>query len=171
MSPCPEARYLASEYRDLIYAMPFQVPVDLLFAGRATGLLSGIATALDPEFDVWAETMPFGQRLAGEELRDWRGLLREGLLQLQVALGLPRRLEAFLNQAERGTLTIQTALAPEARRTVQRLERSVRQMAWMMLTAGLLIAGATLHGAGEPAGRYMMMAAAATFLWAILSKR
>ena len=167
-----EARYFVSQYRDLIYALPFQVPVDLLFAGRAVGLLAGIATSLDPEMDLWAETIPFGQKLASEELRrDWRGLIREGLLQLQVALGLPRRLETFLNQAERGTFTIQAALAPEARRTVQRLERSVRQMAWMMITAGLLIAGAVVHGAGEPYGRYMMAAAGLTFLWGILSKR
>ncbi|MEA2601944.1 MAG: hypothetical protein QOF89_2936 [Acidobacteriota bacterium] len=167
-----EARYFVSQYRDLIYALPFQVPVDLLFAGRAVGLLAGIATSLDPEMDLWAETIPFGQRLAAEELRrDWRGLIREGLLQLQVALGLPRRLETVLGQAERGTLTVQAGLAPEARRTVQRLERSVRQMAWMMLTAGLLIAGAVVHGAGDPAGRFMMAAAAVTFLWGILSKR
>ena len=167
-----EARYFVSQYRDLIYALPFQVPVDLLFTGRALGLLAGMSTLLDPEMDLWGETIPFGQRLAAEELkRDWRGLIREGLLQLQVALGLPRRLETVLGQAEQGTLTVQAALAPEARHTVQRLERSVRQMAWMMLTAGLLIAGATLHGAGEPVGRYMMAAAAVTFLWGILSKR
>ncbi|MBW8874068.1 MAG: AarF/ABC1/UbiB kinase family protein [Acidobacteria bacterium] len=167
-----EARYFVSQYRDLIYALPFQVPVDLLFAGRAVGLLAGISTSLDPELDLWAETIPFGERLAAEELRrDWRGLLREGLLQLQVALALPRRLETFLTQAERGTLTIETALAPEARRAVHRLERSIRQMAWMMLTAGLLIAGATLHRASEPTGRIMMAAAAVTFLWGILSKR
>ena len=41
----------------------------------------------------------------------------------------------------------------------------------MMLTAGLLIAGATLHRASEPTGRIMMVAAAVTFLWGILSKR
>src|SRR5947209_3534937 len=167
-----EARYFVSQYRDLIYALPFQVPVDLLFVGRAVGLLAGISTSLDPELDLWAETIPFGERLAAEELRrDWRGLIRDGLLQLQVALTLPRRLETFLTQAERGTLTIETALAPEARKTVHRLERSIRQMAWMMLTAGLLIAGATLHRAAEPTGRIMMAAAAVTFLWGILSKR
>ncbi|HEX4961315.1 MAG TPA: AarF/UbiB family protein [Thermoanaerobaculia bacterium] len=167
-----EAGYFVSHYRDLIYALPFQVPVDLLFAGRAVGLLAGIATSLDPDLDLWAETIPFGERLAAEELRrDWRGLIREGVLQLQVLLGLPRRVETFLNQAERGTLTIQTALAPEARKAVQRLERSVRQMAWMMVTGGLLVSGAVLHGAGETAGRFLMVAAAVTFLWAILSKR
>ena len=167
-----EARYFVSQYRDLIYALPFQVPVDLLFTGRALGLLAGMATLLDPELDLWAETIPFGQKLAAEELkRDWRGLIREGLRQLQVALGLPRRLEIVLNQAEQGTLMVQTALAPEARRTVLRLERSVRQMAWMMVAAGLLVAGAVIHSTGETIGLYMMAAAAVAFLWGILSKR
>jgi predicted unusual protein kinase regulating ubiquinone biosynthesis (AarF/ABC1/UbiB family) len=167
-----EARYFVGQYRDLIYALPFQVPVDLLFTGRAVGLLAGIATSLDPELDLWAETIPFGERLAAEELRrDWRGLLREGLLQLQVLLGLPRRLETFLNQAERGAITIETSLAPEAKKMVQRLERSVRQMAWMMISGGLLVAGAVLHGAGDVAGRFLMAASAVTFLWGLLSKR
>ncbi|HSS48680.1 MAG TPA: AarF/UbiB family protein [Thermoanaerobaculia bacterium] len=167
-----QASYFVSQYRDLIYALPFQVPVDLLFTGRAVGLLAGIATSLDPELDLWAETIPFGERLAAEELkRDWRGLLREGVAQLQVLLGLPRRLESFLTQAERGTLTIETSLAPEARKMVQRLERSVRQMAWMMVSGGLLVAGAVLHGAGDVTGRILMAAAAVTFLWGLLSKR
>jgi predicted unusual protein kinase regulating ubiquinone biosynthesis (AarF/ABC1/UbiB family) len=167
-----EARYFVSQYRDLIYALPFQVPVDLLFTGRAVGLLAGIATSLDPELDLWAETIPFGERLAAEELkRDWRGLVREGLLQLQVVFGLPRRLETFLNQAERGALTIEASLAPEAKKMVQRLERSVRQMAWMMVSGGLLVAGAVLHGAGDVAGRFLMVASAVTFLWGLFSKR
>ncbi len=54
---------------------------------------------------------------------------------------------------------------------VQRLERSVRQMAWMMVSGGLLVAGAVLHGAGDVAGRFLMAASAVTFLWGLFSKR
>ena len=39
-----EAGYFFREYRDLLYEIPFQVQVDLLFASRAVGLLAGIAT-------------------------------------------------------------------------------------------------------------------------------
>ena len=74
-----EASYFFREYRDLLYEIPFQMQVDLLFASRAVGLLAGIATSLDTDFDPWAETLPFAQRLATEELRrDWRELLQEG---------------------------------------------------------------------------------------------
>jgi len=169
-----EAEYFFRQYRDLLYELPFQVQVDLLFASRAVGLLAGVSTQLDPEFDPWAETLPFAERLAAEELRrDWRGLLREGLLQLQTLTTLPRRVDSVLAKAERGTLTVQTALAPESRKVIQRLERSIHRLSWMVTSAALLIAGAMLHvdAPGEPYGRWLAIMAGIVFLWGILSKR
>jgi predicted unusual protein kinase regulating ubiquinone biosynthesis (AarF/ABC1/UbiB family) len=49
-----EARSMILEYRDVIYSAPFQFPVDLLFATRAVGLLAGMSTGLDSDFDPWA---------------------------------------------------------------------------------------------------------------------
>jgi len=169
-----EAEYFFRQYRDLLYELPFQVQVDLLFASRAVGLLAGVSTHLDPEFDPWAETLPFAERLAAEELRrDWRGLLREGLAQLQILMALPRRMDSVLAKAERGTLNVQTALAPDARKMIQRLERSMHRLAWMVTSAALLIAGAMLHvdAPGEPYGRWLAIAAGMVFLWGVLSKR
>lgn len=169
-----EAEYFFLQYRDLLYELPFQVQVDLLFASRAVGLLAGLSTHLDPEFDPWAETLPFAERLATEELRrDWRGLLREGLAQIQILMALPRRVDAVLGKAERGALSFQTALTPETRKLVQRLERSVHRLSWMVTSAALLIAGAMLHvdAPGEPYGRWLALGAGMVFLWGILSKR
>ncbi|MFL6193990.1 MAG: ABC1 kinase family protein [Thermoanaerobaculia bacterium] len=167
-----EAEYFFREYRDLLYELPFQVQVDLLFASRAVGLLAGLSTSLDPEFDPWAETLPFAQRLASQELRrDWRGLLTEGLAQFQILMGLPRRADAVLARAERGTLTIQSTLSPEDRKTVRRLERSVHRLSWMVVAAGLLVAGMLLHTQGDPAGRWLMIGSGVVFLWGVLSKR
>lgn len=169
-----EAQYFFREYRDLLYELPFQVQVDLLFASRAVGLLAGLATHLDPEFDPWSETLPFAEKLAAEELRrDWRGLLREGLSQLQVLLSLPRRLDAVLSRAERGALTVQTALTPESRKAVQRLERSIHRLAWMVVSAALLIAGVMIRAGrpAEPYGAWLAILSALVFLWGILAKR
>jgi predicted unusual protein kinase regulating ubiquinone biosynthesis (AarF/ABC1/UbiB family) len=165
-----EAAYFLREYRDLLYEIPFQVQVDLLFTSRAVGLLAGLSTQLDPAFDPWAETMPFAQRLAEEELkRDWRGLLRELLVQGQALLALPQRMDAFFSRAERGTLTVQTSLSPEAKKTVQRLERSVQRMGWMIVAAALLIAAALLRA--DPWAPWLVGAAGATFLWGVIAKR
>lgn len=169
-----EAGYFFREYRDLLYEIPFQVQVDLLFASRAVGLLSGMTTQLDPEFDPWAETVPFAERLAREELRlGWRPLLSAGAIQLQALLGLPGRVGSLLSRIERGTLTVQSTLAPEARKTIQRLDRSIRRASWMIVSAALLISGVMLRieRPEEPAGRWLLALSALTFLWGVLARR
>jgi len=168
-----EASFFLREYRDLLYQIPFQVQVDLLFASRAVGLLSGMTTQLDPEFDPWAETMPFAQRLAAEELRrGWPEMLREAVMQARSLLGLPQRIDALLTRAERGSLTVQTGLSPDARRAVQRMERSNQRLGWMLIASSLLIAGAVLRrGGGEPWTLALFGAAALAFLYGVLTKR
>ncbi len=169
-----EAGYFFREYRDLLYEIPFQVQVDLLFASRAVGLLAGMTTTLDKDFDPWAETVPFAEKLAREELSlGWRDLLREGALQAQVLLTLPRRIDALLSRAERGTITIQQSLAPDTRKAVQRLERSLRRATWMMLSAALLLSGVMfqLERPEEPGSAWLLGAAALAFLWAVLVRR
>jgi predicted unusual protein kinase regulating ubiquinone biosynthesis (AarF/ABC1/UbiB family) len=169
-----EAGYFFREYRDLLYEVPFQVQVDLLFASRAVGLLAGLTAQLDPEFDPWAETVPFAERLAREELGlGWRDLLHRGTLQARALVGLPRRMESLLSRTERGSLTIQQALTPELRRAIQRLERSVRGAAWMVMAAALLISGVMvrLGHPQEPAGRWLFFLSGLTFLWGALVRR
>jgi predicted unusual protein kinase regulating ubiquinone biosynthesis (AarF/ABC1/UbiB family) len=168
-----EATFFLREYRDLLYQIPFQVQVDLLFASRAVGLLAGMATQLDPEFDPWAETMPFAQRLAQEELRrGWPDLLRDAVVQARTLLGLPQRLDAILTRGERGSLTIQTGLSPDARRALQRLERSNQRVGWMLIASAFLIAGAVLRADnGGPWSLALFGAAALAFLYGVLAKR
>jgi len=82
-----EYKYFVNEYRDIVYEAPFQFPADMLFIMRAIGILSGMATNLDPEFYPLEETIPFAERLAKEELqKNWRGWLEEavGLGQLML---------------------------------------------------------------------------------------
>jgi predicted unusual protein kinase regulating ubiquinone biosynthesis (AarF/ABC1/UbiB family) len=162
-----EARGLLVEYRDLLYEAPFQVQVELLFVGRAVGLLSGLSTQLDPTFDPWAETLPFAEQLAAEQLRrGWREMVSELGVQGTALLGLPRRVDALLTRAEQGGLEVQTALSPEARRTVERLDRAVRRLAWTVAAGALLVAGAVLR-AVAPADWFpllLMALAAAVFL-------
>jgi len=168
-----EAEYFFRQYRDVLYELPFQMQVDLLFASRAVGLLAGLSTQLDPEFDPWAETLPFAQRLAAQELRrNWREILSGGLAQLQILLGLPRRADAVLARAERGTLTIQAALTPEEKKIIRRLERSVHRLSWTVVAAGMLLAGVMVHAQapGRPWGWWLAAAGALAFLWGALTK-
>lgn len=169
-----EARYFLREYRDLLFELPFQVQVDLLFVSRAVGLLSGMATSLDPEFDPWAETLPFAEQLAAAELTPGiTGFARDLVVQARTAARLPERIERVLTRAERGQLAVQLGLPAEARRPLERLERSVHRLSWSVVSAGALIAAAILRASGptDPLVPWLLVAAAAALGWALLRGR
>ncbi len=165
-----EAGHFMKEYRDVIYETPFQFQADMLFVVRAIGILSGMAANLDPEFDVWAKTIPYAERYAREGLRGHgRDRLREGIDLGRAVLGLPVRLEGVLDQARDGRLTVRAELSRESRKSVARLEQSVRRLAWMVLTAGLVVSGIHLH-VGRPDGRLwwlFLLAAGVSFIRAV----
>lgn len=146
-----DAEYFLREYRDLIYEAPFQVQVDMLFAARGVGLLSGMATNLDPDFDPWAETIPFAENLAREELqRNWPEILQEIVNLARIMATMPDKLDQVLTKAQRGTLAVENALAPDARRAIRGLERALNRLTWVLVFLGLLVAGVLLRAMEEP---------------------
>ena len=165
-----EARSFLKEYKDVIYDSPLQFQADLLFVMRAVGILSGMAANLDPDFDIWAKTIPFAERYAKEELlengEDW---LKEAVTLGQLMLKLPIQLDRIVTRAERGKLTVQTSLSSDARKAMQRLEQSVNRLTWTVLASGLLISGAHLHAgdSDENFGKILIALAVLTFLWGI----
>jgi len=165
-----EMRYFMSEYRDIVYEAPFQFPADMLFVVRAVGILSGMATNLDPNFDPWAATIPFAERLAKEELQNnWQGWLEEAVSLGQLLFRLPNRVDQVLTLAQRGNLPVQAALAPDTRKMLSRLEGAVNRLAWMVVAAALLLAGANLLAAGQTAlGAGLMVGAALVLVWGLL---
>ena len=147
-----EWQNLAKEYRDILYQMPFQLPTDLLFVGRAVAILSGMATSLDPDFDPWQAIEPFARSMAaGEARRDWRGLLGELEKMGRLVLSLPGQADRFFQRAVQGEITVRTAWTPEASRTVRRLEAAIDRLAGAAVFAALLLSGVAvylLQGAG-----------------------
>jgi predicted unusual protein kinase regulating ubiquinone biosynthesis (AarF/ABC1/UbiB family) len=164
---------LAHEYRDLLYEMPFQLPSGLLFIGRALAILVGMATALDPDFDLWKEIAPFATEMAGGEAR--RGLqdvLGEVEKLARVALSLPGQADRFLHQAGRGELSVRTTWSPEALRSTRRIERAVNRLAGAVIFASLLLAGTAVYVTqGGGALSYGLFGAAGVALLVTLARR
>lgn len=168
-----EMRYFWREYRDIIAEAPFQIQADMLLIGRAVGILSGLATRLDPDFDPWTKTLPYARRFAKEELTgDWQGIWDELFMLGRHLWRIPGQLDQVLTRARQGALTIQVSLSPETRRAIRRIDLSVKRFAWMVLTVGLLVSGVNLHIAGKnpPFGILLMVLSIVFFLWGMGKK-
>lgn len=137
---------LAREYRDILYEMPFQIPTDLLFVGRAMAILFGMASSLDPDFDPWRAIEPFARQVAGEEARrDWRVVVDELQRVARLAISLPDQADRFFRQATQGELTVRAAWTPDTTRTLRRVEAAVNRLAWTVVFAALLLAAVAVY--------------------------
>ena len=99
-----EASYFFREYRDLLYQIPFQVQVDLLFASRAVGLLAGHGHLARPGVRSLGRDRarsPSGSP-ARSCARDWRGLLRTAAHPGAGPARPAAPARTFLIRAERG---------------------------------------------------------------------
>ncbi|WP_298749427.1 AarF/ABC1/UbiB kinase family protein [uncultured Serinicoccus sp.] len=155
------------QFRELLRELPFQVPENLLLLGRSMGILSGICTGLDPEFDAWGTITPYARRLLEEERQGLpRTVVEQALALSRLALVLPGRADRVLTQAERGELAVRT---PALTALVARVERSVTRLTMVLVFTALLLAGAILHSSGEVLGRLLMAASLLPLGWSLAS--
>jgi predicted unusual protein kinase regulating ubiquinone biosynthesis (AarF/ABC1/UbiB family) len=142
------------QFQALMLDLPFQLPENLLLLGRSIAILSGMCTGLDPEFNIWSAIAPYATSLISQEGGStWDTVLSEGTKVLQTAVALPARADRVLSQMERGEFTVQT---PMLDMRVRSLERSARRIAYGIVFAALLIAGAVLHGGDPGLGNALM---------------
>ncbi|WP_130012491.1 ABC1 kinase family protein [Serinicoccus sediminis] len=155
------------QFRELLRELPFQVPENLLLLGRSMGILSGICTGLDPEFDAWGTITPYARRLLEEERQGLpQTVVEEALALGRLALVLPGRVDRFLTRAERGELAVRT---PALTAQVARVERSVTRLTSVVVFTALLLAGAILHSSDEVIGRLLMAASLLPLGWSFVN--
>jgi predicted unusual protein kinase regulating ubiquinone biosynthesis (AarF/ABC1/UbiB family) len=164
---------LASEYRDILYEMPFQLPTDLLFVGRAVALLFFMATALDPDLDPWQAIEPFARTLTRQEVvPGWQGLVDELQRLARITLSLPGQADRFLGKAARGELAVRTTWGPEATRPLRRVEVALNRLASAVIFAALLLAAVAVYVTqGGGAVSYLLFSLAGIALLTTLFRR
>src|SRR4030043_801577 len=120
-----EIHAFAYEFREILFNMPFQLPQDLIFLGRAVGILSGMCTGLDPQINVFKHLGPFTQKVLTEEAKhDWSYWVNEVGTIARKLIALPNRADALITRLERGELKIHD---PQLAENVRKLEKSVSQ--------------------------------------------
>lgn len=165
-----EVAELAGQFRDLLFDLPFQVPEDLILLGRTVGILSGMCTGLDPQFNVWDQITPFARKLIAEEVENRSGRWFDTLTSMARRLvDLPGRTENVLDKVERGRLVVQD---PKLLEQVRRIEGAVARVGIGIIFAALFTGGVQLYLAEAVVyAQVTFSAAGIALLWFIWGSR
>jgi predicted unusual protein kinase regulating ubiquinone biosynthesis (AarF/ABC1/UbiB family) len=158
------------EVEHLVRDLPFQMPQDLIYLGRSVGMVAGMATTLDSDINLFETLRPFAQELIAREGRqvDWAERLRKDLGNLaQIAITLPRQMDAYYKAANRGDLRMRVDLS-RLERGMRRVERATTRLAGGIIATGLFVGGVLLriNGFGGEA-TWAWGAAALVMLWTL----
>ncbi|MDX1414775.1 MAG: AarF/UbiB family protein [Candidatus Promineifilaceae bacterium] len=136
-----EVQAITSEYRDLLFDFPFQIPQDFIYLGRAFGMVMGLVSQLDPEINAWHQVEKYGRRLAGlQGGEDIREVSREMILQgIRPYLEMPPRILRLLEMAEKGRIVVQNKPEPAEARRQEKIEKRLGQLSWSILGAAGMI--------------------------------
>jgi predicted unusual protein kinase regulating ubiquinone biosynthesis (AarF/ABC1/UbiB family) len=158
------------QFRELLVAMPFQVPENLLMLGRTLAVLSGMCAGLNPDFNLWTSITPYAAQLVSGDGEGggglWGTIRDEGAKIAASLVALPGRADRIMTLVERGDLSVKT---PMLDLRARQLERSAQRLTMAIVFAALLLAGALLYPA-EPTFATVLMAASALPLLAALRR-
>jgi predicted unusual protein kinase regulating ubiquinone biosynthesis (AarF/ABC1/UbiB family) len=163
-----EIHDFAYEFRDILFNMPFQLPQDLIFLGRAVGILSGMCLGLDPQINIFEQFAPFSQKIIKEEAQhDWGYWVKEAGDIARRLVALPTRADALITKLERGELNVRD---PQLSESVKKLEKTVSKAIGGILFATFLIASIQVSTVGQELVIWIFrIAAFISFIWMIFS--
>lgn len=158
------------EFRQLIYAMPFQIPQDLILLGRTVGILAGMCTGLNPEFNVWDGLTPYAQKLISEEaVATGKIWLEQIAVIMRSMLTYPKRIENILYKIEHDEISVHD---PRLLVQISKLQGSVNRAAAGLVFAALLLGGIQLYLSGNIAFGWSLIVMAWLALgWILLSRK
>ncbi|TFD91208.1 ABC1 kinase family protein [Cryobacterium serini] len=164
-----EFRDFAVQFGDVVRSLPFQLPENFLLIIRAMSLTSGVASSLNPAFNLWDSVEPYAAQL----LRDESGNLVQDIAKqvretVGLAVRLPKRLDEFISRVEDGLVGV---TSPGLEKRVARLERTTRQAISALLFGALLIAGVLVRADDAALGTVLMVASVAPLLHALFAGR
>jgi len=134
---------IQEDVRTIMYEQSFRLPVGFAFAARAVGILLGLITRLEPEFDVVEALRPHMEELMRQERPALASAIYGELRSLaRVAAGLPRQLDQVLSRAVAGELRVKV----DSRDIVASMDRYRRSRSRQsgLVAAGTLAAAAAV---------------------------
>jgi predicted unusual protein kinase regulating ubiquinone biosynthesis (AarF/ABC1/UbiB family) len=122
---------LASDSRELLVSLPFQIPQNVIYLGRALSLLSGVVAMIDPQINLVDTARPLARRWTQQ---NQQSLFDEVVRIGRLLVGLPTRIDRIIGQMEQGSVGMH---APQLERQLRRLEAAQQRRDWILI--GLLV--------------------------------
>ena len=163
---------IGKEFSDLLFSMPFQVPQDFIYLGRTMGILSGLATSLDADFNPWSEIQPYAQKMMVQNLNQngdnpLASIFGSSALQgiiggagAQTLLNLGQNLfgraltpasdaKDVLARIEKGDLTMRVEPSADYKKQLNRLEGQERRTTRAVLLGTAMITSTLFYVHGD----------------------
>ena len=164
-----EFRDFAVQFGDVVRSLPFQLPENFLLIIRAMSLTSGVASSLNPAFNLWDSVEPYAAQLLRDESGNFvQDIAKQARETVGLAVRLPKRLDEFITRVEDGLVGV---ASPGLEKRVARLERTTRQAISALLFGALLIAGVLLRADDAVLGTILIVASVAPLLHALFAGR
>jgi ubiquinone biosynthesis protein len=135
------AREIVDEIVAIAFRHHLRMPGDLWLVAKTMSMLEGMALVLDPDFDIYAVSKPYAERLVKQMWLPsaWLPPILQGLDSWRYILGeLPRVGSSMLRGLERGELPFVVKIDP-MRETMDRLDRLITRLSFSILIAAFVI--------------------------------
>jgi len=160
---------IGEQFNDLLYDLPFRVPQDFIYLGRTVGILSGMSTALDPEFNPWSvmqDNMGYLIKQSGSTMVRGIGESLKKPMQAMIA-GDPKaffeaaqsliipgvaqiiKMERVLQQIADGDIEMVTQPSLQHQRQLTKIESQSRRTTRAVIFVGFLITATMLYTNGD----------------------
>lgn len=149
-----ELREFAIRFSEILRTLPFQLPNDFLFLIRALSLISGVASSLNREFNIWDAIDPFARSLLNGAGSGVAKNLGKELLSFATTVGrLPGRVDDLISRFDAGQVIIRN---PELETRMRALDSSVRRATSGLLFTGLLLGGLMINAQNETLSYWLL---------------
>lgn len=167
-----EVRRLLVEFRQLIYQLPFQIPANVLYLGRALGILSGLATSIDPKFNVFAAAEPFARKMIADEGESLLGTIWSQAVEIgQALVRLPVRTERMIDALLRGDLRVNVTGTQAMLHELHAINLAMHRLTRTLIFGVLLLAGIVLYVSGDrQISNWVIGGALVALLWVMVRR-
>jgi len=140
------ATEVSRELEPIVYKYKLRIPSDYLLLIKTIAIMQGVGLGLDPDFDMFAFTRPYLNRLFRQLLlpSTWGpGFMRMLTDWGDLVSGFPGRTSRILSQLERGDLGFEVEV-PQVDDVVDRVDRIANRIIYGVLLSAFIVALAFL---------------------------